>query len=275
MNYLEIEGCPQSKTRFYEVWLLAFFSPKLYREVARTWQGTGFLYLFLLLAVCWIPLIYFIVNGLVFFKTNVFKEFLQAIPAISIVNGELAMKEASSFVFPSSGDPFLIIDTSGRVDDISKTTAEILITKKQMSIQDPQPDSGQIRHYPLPDTMNMTLEPEELEQKLTPLLNNTIFFIYPILVFLSLIYRFLQAVFFAVMGFLVLRPIFRARLNYSAVIRIVAVALTPAIIISTILSVMHIHIDKEYLLYLLLSIAYLCFGIRANRCYSYSNAHRI
>ncbi len=260
----------EKKYRFYQIWLFSFFSPGLYREVAEQWRGTGFIYLFFLLGICWIPLIYFIVNGLVFFKTNVLTEFLQEIPTMNIVNGELFINEGQPFVFPDKNDPFLIIDTSGVFNDISNTQAEILLTKKQLSIQSRNGLSSEVHHYPLPDSINLSLEREALQQKLMPLFNQMIFFIYPILLCLSLAYRFFQSMLFAVLGYLILNPVFRTTLSYTAVMRVMAVALTPAIVISTILSTMHINIEKEFVLYLLLSLTYLCFGIRANRCYPYA-----
>ncbi|MHC4906616.1 MAG: DUF1189 family protein, partial [Planctomycetota bacterium] len=34
---------------------MSFFSKRLYRDVGQNWKGSNLSYLFLLLAICWIP----------------------------------------------------------------------------------------------------------------------------------------------------------------------------------------------------------------------------
>ena len=70
--------------------VLSFFSKSLYRDVAKHWRGTGLLYLFIILALIWIPSI---IKGQLATSAWVdgdSKEITKQIPAITISKGQVS-----------------------------------------------------------------------------------------------------------------------------------------------------------------------------------------
>lgn len=258
---------PDRQYQYHQAWLLAFFSPALYRDVAQNWRGPGFAYLTLLLAACWLPLAYMIMGGLIYFKGHVFEDFFRQMPDIVVVEGEL-FTDRSPFEFPSKDSPFLIIDAKDTYSTIKETSAGILISNTTVSIQDPRGRHADVGVFDIPKHLNLSLNGTALLKLLSPLLDGVIFLTYPLMLGLSFLYRLCQCALYAVVGFCIFLPICGFEMGYKAVLRLAIVATTPAIIISTVLSVMHVYIPHEYTFYFLLSLAYLCFGIRANRCYA-------
>ena len=69
---------------------MSFFSKSLYKDVARNWKGVNFLYLFLLLALCWIPETIKFQSGLSDFIKNDAPGIVEQIPEITIYQGEVS-----------------------------------------------------------------------------------------------------------------------------------------------------------------------------------------
>lgn len=61
------------------------------------------------------------------------------------------------------------------------------------------------------------------------------------------------------------KAVTHTKLSYRVLCRLAAIAITPAVILSALLSVLSIHIPYVYVLYFLLSMFYVLFGIDANK----------
>ncbi|MCI0404254.1 MAG: hypothetical protein L0212_12175, partial [Acidobacteria bacterium] len=61
--------------------LLSFYSKDLYQDVGQHWRGTGFLYLFLLLALAWIPIALKVHTGFVQWLNENAPAFLLQVPS--------------------------------------------------------------------------------------------------------------------------------------------------------------------------------------------------
>jgi len=57
---------------------------------------------------------------------------------------------------------------------------------------------------------------------------------------------------------------FNANLSYGALLRIAAVALTPAVVLSTVLTLAGVSFPGEWLVYLALELLFLGIGVKAN-----------
>ncbi|HEV8375196.1 MAG TPA: DUF1189 family protein, partial [Candidatus Polarisedimenticolia bacterium] len=89
---------------------LSFFSRSLYRDVAENWRGTGFLYLLLLLALCWIPPIvkfHRMTSGVLL---TLGPAVLEQVPTVRIRGGEASIQEPQpySVTVPGSDTPLLV-----------------------------------------------------------------------------------------------------------------------------------------------------------------------
>jgi hypothetical protein len=101
--------------------------------VGKNWKGVGFLYLLLLLALCWIP-------GMIKFNSSIFNfvineapKIVGQIPAITIFQGEVTTdKPGHNFIIdPDNGTLFGIIDTTGQFTSFEGTEAKFLLTKNK------------------------------------------------------------------------------------------------------------------------------------------------
>ncbi len=90
------------KYKFFHGFILAFFSPAFYRDVRQHWKGVGFGYLFMMLAVLWVPGTWSFSHELHTLARQVLKE----IPKFSIQDGELRMRQTKPWVYqaPKQGN---------------------------------------------------------------------------------------------------------------------------------------------------------------------------
>jgi hypothetical protein len=112
----------------------AFFSREFYANVARQGRGSGFLYLFLLLVICY-PLS--LLSGYLHFVAGLeskdVSELVEKLPDLSVRQGVLTINKASPYrmVFKNvtTGENTIIVfDTSGKTD--SPGDAKALVTGK-------------------------------------------------------------------------------------------------------------------------------------------------
>jgi hypothetical protein len=86
--------------------------------------------------------------------------------------------------------------------------------------------------------------------------------VYPFALFGSYVYRIIQALIYAVVG-LLFAKLCNTSLSYSALLRLAVVAVTPAIIISTVLGAAQVRLPYLWLFYLAVTLGYLFYGVKA------------
>src|ERR1700674_4152768 len=93
--------------------VLSFFSKPLYRDVGKHWRGTGLLYVFVVLAIVWIPTIIKGQLGISKWVDGDSKEITKQIPAITISKGSVSTDVATPYFIkdPKNGTDIAIIDT--------------------------------------------------------------------------------------------------------------------------------------------------------------------
>ncbi len=106
--------------------VMAFFSPSFYRDVGLHWRGNGFAYLFLLLAVCWVPgsiLFHLHFANLIETKTPAI---ITQIPQMKIIKGEASVEviQPLKIINPESGTVLASIDTTGKTVSLEGTEAK-------------------------------------------------------------------------------------------------------------------------------------------------------
>lgn len=108
--------------------LLSFFSPELYRDVVQNWRGVAFLYLFALMAV-----IMALQAVRLQYQTNRFVEqyatqSIRQFPKVKIESGELSIdKPSPQYVKDSSGKPIIVFDISDLKDIKNPETGKPLL----------------------------------------------------------------------------------------------------------------------------------------------------
>jgi hypothetical protein len=261
INQLEAKKT-MKKFSIIHVPLLSFFSEALYRDVGLHWKGTGFAYLLLLLAVCWIPAMIQIHTGFSNFIANDAPPVVNQVPQITITNGEVSIEEPQPYYIkaPDSNQVLAIIDTTGTItsledeDTLCLVTGTEVITRKN-DVQTQTFDLSKVEHF--------VLDGDRIMGWLHTAKKFLVILIYPFALFSSYAYRIIQALIYAAIGLLFAKWC-NTTLSYAALLRLAVVAVTPCIIVSTVLPIADVHLPwYAPLFYLLVALGYLFFGVKA------------
>jgi hypothetical protein len=240
---------------------LSFFSKDLYCDVGLNWRGTCFGYLLLLLAVCWIPIMIIIHFGTAEFVQNEAPKVVSQVPAITIKDGIASVNEPQPYYImtPDSNEVFAIIDTTGTVTSLADSNALLLITKTEAIYKE---NETQTRTFSFANIKDFTLTQAEINNWLSTFQKLFVPVTYPFVLAFSYAYRIIQALIYAAIGLLFAQG-FRTKIEYPAMLRLAVVAVTPAIIINTVVTLAGVVSCGIWLLYLVIALAYLAFGVKA------------
>ena len=245
----------------FHIPVLSFFSMELYREVGLYWKGVGFAYLLLLVAVCSIPRMFKFQKGLSHFINEEVPPIVEQVPRITITEGRVHVDEPQPYYIqaPDSNEILAIIDTTGKVQSLVNTDALVLLTETEL-IQ--RQSNVEYRTYDLSNVEKFALDQDRIMGWLNIIKKVLVPVLYPFAVLGSFLFRIVQALIYAAIG-LLFASWCRVRLSYDALIRLAVVAVTPCIIVRTILGVTPINLSMASLWYFLMTMVYLFFAVKA------------
>ncbi len=241
--------------------VLSFFSKDLYIDVGLYWKGVGFAYLLLLLAICWIPTMIKIHIGFSDFINNDAPTVVEQVPEITITDGQVSIEEPEPYYIkdPDSGDVLAIIDTTGTIKSLEDANAICLLTKTNIMWRQGE---FEIRTIDLSKVKKFVLDSERIMGWLHTARKFLVIIIYPFALLGSYLYRIVQALIYAAIG-LLFALWCKVTLSYATLLRLAVVAVTPCIIVSTVLGLAGVHLPYAGLIYLVAALAYLFFGVHA------------
>ena len=241
----------------------AFYSRELYAEAARKWKGAGFLYLFFLLALAWIPSIVEMHLSFSNFMLEQFPEFVSQVPKITIEDGEVSTDVPTPHEIrnPETDELIAVIDLTGEIPSLDETEAKVLLTKTHLYLQ--QNTRPETRVYDLREVKEFTLTQDDITVWGELARQWLLVIAYPFFVLFSYVYRILQALLYAAIGLLMAR---RAKLEftYDALLRLTVLAVTPPILLDTLWKMTGLTIPLWWFLSFLIAMGYLYFGIHSN-----------
>jgi hypothetical protein len=242
---------------------MSFYSRKLYQDVAMNWGGKSFLYLLLILALSWIVSVCQIQQHLTVGFNQLTNEIVTQIPVLTINKGILSTPENHPYIItdPDSHENIAIIDTSGKYTNLQQVKTGILITKTEI-ISQSHPNESKIDK--IPKELTITLVPQTIHHYLQSYIGYSWIFLFIILVLASYVYRIIQALLYAVIG-KIFSIIANVPITYFQVIQITMVAVTPVIIIASVIDALDIKIQHNMLLCFTLAILYMFYGIIVNK----------
>lgn len=246
---------------------LSLFSKDLYRDVARNWKGISFLYLFLLVTVSWLLIsirFYMVLDEVI--KGPVAKV-IEQLPAVTIKDGQFTMDKPSPYELKfqpnNAGSPMVLAVFDSRTDDIKgHEDAPFLVTKHYFLVQNKEGKAQQIEMKSFGDV--------EYTRASYAAIADMIKVWVPILMFsvfgpISFIICAVMALIIAAIGMAVAGMV-NVKLTYGELVRIAAVAFTPAVILDTVLKV---FLVPQSLIWFILGFAlplgYTIFGVMANK----------
>jgi len=241
---------------------MSFYSRELYRDVARNWGGSVFLYLFLLLALCWIPSLGKLKSDFSSYMQYEMPKMVNQIPEITIKDGTATVDAEMPYTItdPSTGKPLAILDTTGSTESLEGREAAILLTRDKLIAKK---DEKETRIYSLAEVNEALINKDVINGWLSWFNKWFFVIIYPFALLFSYAFRVLQVLLYAAIGML-FDVSLKTRLGYSGLLRVTAVAITPAVILNTLRFTSGFEVPGWPVITFMTAMAYLFFGVAAN-----------
>jgi len=242
--------------------VLSFFSKELYRDVGLYWKGVNFSYLLLLLAICLIPTMIKMHIGFADFVNNDVPTVVEQVPEITITDGQVSIEEPEPYYIkdPDSGDVIIaIVDTTGTIKSLEDPNTICLLAKTNIMWRQGEFET---RTIDLSEVKNFVLDSERISGWLHTARKFLVMAIYPFALLGSYLYRIVQALIYAAIG-LLFALWCKVTLSYATLLRLAVVAVTPSVLVKTILGIAGAHLPYAGLIYLVAALAYLFFGVHA------------
>jgi hypothetical protein len=242
--------------------ILSFFSKSLYIDVGKRWRGTGLLYLFMVVALVWIPTV---IRGQVNISRWVdgdSKEITKQVPAIDVANGQVSTDVPTPYFIkdPKTGNDLAIIDTTGKYETLDNTDAALLLTKSSLTVKRSALEN---RTYDISGLQSFHLDRSSVEGWLITIKRWFIPVVYPLGVLVSFILRGIQMLIYALVG-LLFAHLLHAKLEFQALMRLAAVAITPVLILNLVFEFVGFRVPGWILLGVVIALAYLFFAVKVN-----------
>jgi len=247
---------------FIQLFIGSFYNPETYRDVVKNQKGKVFGYLVFLVLLCSIPLMVSIINGVKNFMVDDGAFIISQVPEIKINNGIVSIdKESPCFIKSKAGETIIVIDVSDSAGITElQGTAKVLLTKnKLIALQ----KENETRSYDLTPIKNFSLNPQIINEWYSYAWIVYVIIFAGILIALF-IYRLVQALINGILG-LIISAILRINLDYSSLLYIAIVAITPVAVIASVIWATGAEVPFRGWLGFIMAIGYISFGIMANK----------
>lgn len=247
---------------------LAFYSPHLYREVARRWRGIGALYLLCLLVGCWAAYMLAADFALTHLLEDSVMPIVRQLPPVSIRDGEVSVRQEQPvfILHPESRDILAILDTTGEHTTLHNTDAWLLLTETHLTTKR---SHWQSQTVSLENVKEFYVDGPLLAHAFQVAKRWFVIGAFPVAVGVSFGYRIALALLFGLIA-LGFAKILGASIRYGSAVRLSVVAMTPALILDTAVSVTVLLQDPResvpfwWLICFGVSLAYLFGAVAAN-----------
>ena len=249
---------------------MSFYSSELYQDVGRKWKGVGLGYLFVAMALLQLPMAAKIHVSFSKWVATGAGEVVDKIPRIDIRNGEVSTNVETPYYIPQPTDPanrigknseyLAVIDLTGKYRSLEDVNSDLLLTKRSLIMRN---RPAETRTYDLSGVQEFWVD----SGRIHGWLESSRYFVAPVfyglvLVF-SFFYRAVQVALYAAVGILFARSM-NAALEYPALMRLAAVAVTPAMILNEVVSLAQASIPMWSLICLGIAMGYLYFGVKVS-----------
>ncbi len=241
---------------------MSFYSKSLYQDVGRNWGRVSFLYLFLLIAVCMIPMMFRAHAAVSDYLLGEAPKIVRQIPVITISKGVVSVNVPTPYTIkdPQTGAPLIVIDTTGAVTSLQGSEAIILLTKTKLFLKR-GPKETMTRD--LSEIDSLTIDQPRVYEWIETFLEYFIYVLYPLALLFSFLLRIIEALIFGAIGISFARSL-RIFLRYRALVSLAIISMTPSIILDTIYNYLEIDLPFWWFFNLAVAMGYLFFAVKAN-----------
>ncbi len=240
--------------------VLSFFSKALYRDVRLEWQGTCFPFLLLLLTVCWIPPMVELHRSFSDFVRNDAPGVLSQVPQISIAYGTVIVDAPQPYFIkdPETLETLFILDTTGTYTNLKETEALGLLTASEVIVKKSDVET---RTFNVSNIEQLTLNKQKISGWLETARRYAAVTIFPFAVAGSFVFRIVQVLIYALLGML-MASLCKTQLLYLSLVRLSVVAITPCIIVRTMLGIFDFRLPYAGLWFFIAAMTYLFLAVR-------------
>jgi Protein of unknown function (DUF1189) len=254
--------------RIAALWM-SFYSADLYRAVGTEWRGIGVLYLVLLLTLSWLPSPIRWFYGIQTFMAAGADQFVRQMPVVTIENGVMRADPPGRHEIrdpdakPGELGEFVVVidDTIDEVPPQADTDTIALTRREFGSVR---PSRSERRVWTLTPAADMVVTPDDAMSFLQAIAVLAPPVGYAAALLGSLVMRLAQLLIYGGIGVLLSRSR-GPGIGYAAALRLAAVAMTPWIVIRTLLwfGPWEPAWFFRWPVAIAVTLAYLAFGIRA------------
>ncbi len=240
---------------------MAFYSGDLYQDVAQRWHGVGAGYLLLLVALCWLPLLIKIHVGFSDFVSRDAPKIIGQIPPITIDKGKVSTTAKTPYFIkdPDSGKELAIIDTGGEITSLDGRQAKLLLTQTKLITRQ---SAAEVREYDLSQVQHFEITKEKVLGWLLSFKDLFVPILAPFAILGSYVYRMVQLLLYAAIG-MGFASANKVKLEYGVLMRLAAVAVTPAMIVNAAYDLWGKAIPFWWLICFAIAMCYLFFAVRS------------
>jgi len=241
---------------------MSFYSKSLYQDVGKNWRNIAFFYLFLLSAVCLIPIMFRVHSSVSEYLNSKSPEIVKQVPVITIAGGVASVHEVMPYVIkdPDNGTPLIIIDTTGKTTSLDGTGAMFLLTKSALLFKG---SSRETRTLNLSEIGDLTIDQAQVYGWIETFLDYFIFVFYPFALLITFLLRIVEALIFSAIGIFLVKKL-GAPLGYRSVMSLAMVSMTPSVLLDTIYNYLDINFPLWWVLNFVIAIAYYLFAIKSS-----------
>ena len=261
---------------YWQALYLAFYSSRLYVDVAKRWRGYGFLYLLLVIAIVTIPISVRVIYNFNTYFTEQLVEPITKIPKLFVQNGEVVFDKPMPYLIKNkTGNIVAVVDTTTTINEASQRFPDltVLISKENLYFKQPkfelfpskqnESKGGSFHTQPIDKHMNQVFVGDDwmATSGVMKLKIAAECLIYPVIA------GFLYGVYLGIMLFVSFVAqlcsiiVFKFRLNFKDTCRIFFVAITPQTALYFIMLAANIKLPFGGLIYVALIAIYFNYAV--------------
>lgn len=240
------------------------FSTGLYRDVAHNWRGAGVGYLLLLTLLTMVVFTVKAQTAINGFLRDDATVFIDQVPPITIEDGVLSADvEQPYYIVEDPDDPtsavIAVIDTTGQFNSLEDVDAPILITAEKVYHRE---NANKTETFEFSGIDGFQMNRDDVHSWGGRLARWAWVLIFPFGFIGSFVYRLIQVLVAALVGLIIASAVKRT-LSYGALIRLSAVAITPAIVFGTVLVLLGVKVPLTWLIQVAIGLFYLIVAVAA------------
>ncbi|MCH9756681.1 MAG: DUF1189 domain-containing protein [Gammaproteobacteria bacterium] len=283
MKSLSVDGKKTKRKtahyRYLEACYMAFFSRRLYVDVVRRWHGYGLLYLLVMLSVFVLP---YSVNLMIEYRHFVDQKIILPVnnlPPFSLRGGQVQFHSPMPYLVKNEqGKVISLIDTTGKIKRLPYflyPDATVLVTKNELHVSVPALDvlkrgegfetEDSVSTFSLDDNTNFVGADWVSSSNINKIKYLLLVSLHPVTMMFYFGMYIVMLFAFTLVGQFLTRFVFKVRLTFKEIARVMAVASTPQACLYFMLFAFNKVYSGTGIIYMVLLAIYFSFGVLAYR----------